>query len=392
MPKLHPPLALLTSAVLLLSCAVPANAEEPRSYSPGELYTYAEKAVSYERELFGAAQGESIFRSSLTQQAGTDYADWIAVGISRLGLSEDYDRYYSAWVRAAEEPPKKATDGERAVLVCLAVGGDPTDAEGWDILSREVFCRQSDPAEQGLNGTIWALIAADSLDWAEPPETVYSRDYLLSQLTSAQNPDGGFSLSPGGQSEPDLTAMALQALSPYQKEQSQSVSQALGFLEQCCADGGELSCETTAQIIIALCCLGIRESGQLDIRELTEQLISYSCPDGGFKHLLTDRSPDPSATAQAVLAIAALIRLEKNLPPVYYFGEDLPPADGIHGRNTSGQGYIFDIMNETEVAVSREKAAPKKQHKPLSPALPAAAAVLIAGTSALMIRRKHHER
>ncbi len=68
--------------------------------------------------------------------------------------------------------------------------------------------------KQGINGWIWGLIALDSMRYEIPSDAFYTRDDIIKEILSRQLPSGGFTLS-GTQPDPDITAMALQALAPY---------------------------------------------------------------------------------------------------------------------------------------------------------------------------------
>lgn len=102
------------------------------------------------------------------------------------------------------------------------MGGDPTsigadrDGKPINLIADGVYNRGevASLGKQGINGWIWGLIALDSLRYPIPEGAFYSRDDIILEILRRQLPDGGFALT-GEEADPDITAMALQALSPY---------------------------------------------------------------------------------------------------------------------------------------------------------------------------------
>ena len=86
-----------------------------------------------------------------------------------------------------------------------------------------------DPGVQGANGYIWALLALDSKDYEEPEGAVWNREKLVDAILEKEQEDGGFSLSTDGDSDVDITAMALTALAPYKDEGKVSSAIENGF-------------------------------------------------------------------------------------------------------------------------------------------------------------------
>ena len=202
--------------------------------------------------------------------------------------------------------------------------------------------------KQGINGYIWGLIALDSCFYAVPEEAFYTREELLLNILNRQNADGGWSLS-GDRSDVDMTAMALQALAPYknseqvysyqnkklypdgktvEKKGYTCIEEALCFLsEEQQEDGGYASegipnSESTAQVLLALCALGMDPLKEKDFikngNTVLEGILKYRNADGGFLHSLADSSEnqaslaarsDGMAGAQALNGLTALLRL-----------------------------------------------------------------------------------
>lgn len=119
----------------------------------------------------------------------------------------------------------KATEWHRITLAVQAQGGDPTafgrDREGKpiDLVAEGTYnwSRSRSLGAQGLNGWIFALITLDSGGFAVPEGAAYTREDMRRAILSAQTEEGAFGLS-AGTADVDITAMALQALAPYQED------------------------------------------------------------------------------------------------------------------------------------------------------------------------------
>ena len=98
--------------------------------------------------------------------------------------------------------------------------------------------------KQGINGVMYALIAFDSGSYEIP--LVYeggvqaTRENFIRTILEAQLDDGGWSLA-GNTSDIDMTAIAVQALSPYYDEDDQvkaAVDRGLALLSERQSDNG----------------------------------------------------------------------------------------------------------------------------------------------------------
>ncbi|MCH5186756.1 MAG: terpene cyclase/mutase family protein [Oscillospiraceae bacterium] len=273
------------SAAAMLFCALPAAA-----------YTDVTEAVNgvYNYKVKGSDHGVS--------QAN----DWFAVAAGRGGKAmPGYLEQLSAYVAEKYQSDggldrNKATEWHRTALAVKALGGDPANVGGIDLLRDGITEPLVSLDRQGINGLIWAVIASKYCGIL-PPESVCAR------LAQRQNEDGSFSLRGAG--DPDVTAMAICALSDVPGYEN-AVSAAKAALEAMrlpsggFASSGAENCESTAQVIQALCALG--EDPERDIAVL----MSYRNPDGGFAHLPGGKSND-MASAQAMLALVTYEQLPR---------------------------------------------------------------------------------
>lgn len=348
-------IVLFFIVIVYAFCAfAPAAGAEVQS---DKLIGLAKSIIVYEKNVNGISDTDSIFSGKILENAGYDTSDWLAIGVSRFGFDEDYGAYREAWERNITEYiptdhdpyPIKATEYHRGILTALALGEDPTDIGGYDLVKKGVY-NYNFISREGINGDIWGLIAIDSLDWKTPEGSKYDRFAMMGEISMEQQEDGGFALTASMPSDPDLTAMALQAFAPYQNHEivSHNVERAVGFLENAYDNGECTTCETLAQMIIAYCTLGEEYTSREVYSRMVEDFLSYQREDGGFAHLKEDTRSSEMPSAQALLALAAMVRQQKGCRDLYDFQKD--PASSPDDRtpeymgiNTSGKGNIFTL-------------------------------------------------
>lgn len=321
--------AALLMAVVMMSTPICASALDTKQADG-----YARGIVTYEKQKNGIPEGDSLLSGRIAEDAGFDSSDWLAIAAVRSGLETDTGEYYSAWKNRIDSEYSddgaldrlNATDWHRAVLTGICLGVDPTDVSEVDLLGRGTYLRgEGRPLDaQGLNGEIWALIAMDSCDWKLPEDAKPDRAEIISSIIDTRNSDGGFSLTAGdGRSDIDITAMALQALAPYRccNETEDTVSGALKYLAESLESVD--NCESTAQIICALCCLDIDPDEDERFAGLTDELISYANDDGGFAHQKGGESSE-LASSQALIALCSIQRLRAGERSVYDMNDGSP--------------------------------------------------------------------
>ena len=339
--------------------------------APDSPFEIAREIIEWKKKILGFSEDGFLLDGAFPELAGTTAGDWYPIGLSRLGVDDNYNGYLAVLRDRVEERYRqsgrlstaKATEWHRITLAVLAAGGDPTrfgtDENGQpiDLIADGTYDRgKTAPlGRQGINGWIWGLIALDSMRYEVPDDAFYTRDDIIREILSMQLADGGWALS-GSISDPDLTAMAVEALSPYykigkiykyqRKSQSfktestvmQSIDEALACLSSMQLDGGDFmswgteNVESTDQVMIALCCLGIDplkdERFIKNGHTLLDGVLKYRRPDGGFAHSF-DYDPDnPNAVPgesnsmageQTLLAMAALWRQANGMRTIYDF-------------------------------------------------------------------------
>lgn len=262
--------------------------------------------------------------------------EWVVFALARAdaktpeGYYETYLENLAAALRETDGvlSEKKYTEYSRVVLALTALGEDPSGFAGYDLLlplaDFEAVTRQ------GINGAVFALLALDSRGYAIPddPDAAVqaTRALYVDAILDAELPGGGWSLG-GGAADVDLTAMALQALAKYRArpEVSEAVERGLALLSSLQgADGGfsswgSESCESAAQVLVALTELGVSLDDARFVKNgstVPDALLGFSCADGAFAHT-PGGGADAMATEQACYALAALARAKDGKTTLY---------------------------------------------------------------------------
>ena len=262
---------------------------------------------------------------------GTINGEWRVIGLSRAGKSVP-DSYYDAVVQYLKDNiddngrihAVKSTDNSRLIVALTAIGKDVTDVGGYDLLAG--LNEMEYIGKQGINGTIWALIAFDTHDYKIPNGDV-TREKLVQAILNAQAAGGGWTLS-GSVGDPDMTGMALQALAPYynNSDVKKAVDKALTWLSGVQNKDGTFTgsegttAESLAQVITGLTALGINpENDSRFIKNgvsALDALSRFYVEGGGFKHDLTsDRNM--MATEQGYYALVSYYRLLQGKTSLY---------------------------------------------------------------------------
>lgn len=314
---------LLIAVILifgLAACEQPQTTTQPQVPTTSQVEKTAVMLLQRSAEpVFGSVGGE-----------------WMALGLARWeGVVPQswFDRYYEAVVQQVKDcdgilSERKYTVYSRVILALTAIGKDPTDVGGYNLLVP--LADYDKTLLQGINGPIFALLALDSGNYEIPEigsqSTQATREAYIDYLLEQQLPGGGWTMF-GDTAEADITAMALQALAGYRQQEavSEAVEKGLKVLSDTQNQAGGYtayqadSCETVAQVIVALTALGISVDDPRFVKNgntLEDRLLDFVAEDNGFRHLL-DGKTDPIATEQAFYALVALWRAQLGKTPLY---------------------------------------------------------------------------
>ena len=285
-----------------------------------------------------AKASDYMYNTVKSPQVGSIGGEWAVIGLARSGynLPQSYiDNYYntvSEYVKACKGVlhEKKYTEYSRVIVALASLGYDARNVAGYDLtLPLGDFDKT---VWQGINGPIWALIALDTRDYPMPQnnaaKTQATRDMYIKEILDSQLADGGWALS-GNVADPDMTGMALQALSKYQDraEVKAATDKALTRLSQLQQENGGYTSwgtensESVDQVIVALCSLGISLNDERFVKNgntLLDNLFTfYDGKTDCFKHTVDGSGSSQMAAEQGLYAIAAVKRANEGKNRLY---------------------------------------------------------------------------
>lgn len=322
------------------------------------------------------------------------FGEWAVLGQARakVPLSEAYiAAYYEkvvAYVKAnigsdgvlvdPESHNPTVTDNERIILALTAIGKDPANVGGENLLKalqNKDIMQVTDTSNTDINGLVMGLLALNSRNYTS------DTSWLVQAVLAQQNEDGSWRASadtkPVG--DVDMTAMALQALAPYYKDGGNetvntAVEKALNWLSGKYRSGYDSS-ESCAQVVIALSALNLDANTDARFTKTVEgktlsvlgNLLQYRVAEnGGFKHQFADKAVNEMATEQALCAMAAYARFTEKANALY----DMTDAACAH---RFGEWQVTVAATCTKDGVSRricsicgaveEKPVPATGHK-----------------------------
>lgn len=273
------------------------------------------------------------------------FGEWAVLGQARakVPLSEAYiAAYYEKVVAYVQknmgadgvlvDPESRnptVTDNERIILALTAIGKDPANVGGENLLKalqNKDIMKVTDTSNTDINGLVMGLLALNSRNYTS------DTSWLVQAVLAQQNEDGSWSASadtkPVG--DVDMTAMALQALAPYHKDSGNetvntAVEKALNWLSGKYRSGYDSS-ESCAQVVIALSALNLDANTDARFTKTVEgktlsvlgNLLQYRVAEnGGFKHQFADKAVNEMATEQALCAMAAYARFTEKANALY---------------------------------------------------------------------------
>lgn len=273
------------------------------------------------------------------------FGEWAVLGQARakVPLSEAYiAAYYEKVVAYVQknmgadgvlvDPESRnptVTDNERIILALTAIGKDPANVGGENLLKalqNKDIMQVTDTSNTDINGLVMGLLALNSRNYTS------DTSWLVQAVLAQQNEDGSWRASadtkPVG--DVDMTAMALQALAPYYKDGGNetvntAVEKALNWLSGKYRSGYDSS-ESCAQVVIALSALNLDANTDARFTKTVEgktlsvlgNLLQYRVAEnGGFKHQFADKAVNEMATEQALCAMAAYARFTEKANALY---------------------------------------------------------------------------
>ena len=284
--------------------------------------------------------------------------EWMVIGLARSGRTVPagyYDNvveYVKAKADANERLHRaKVTDNARVILALTSIGKDVTNVGGHNLLKG--LDNMAYVQTQGINGPIFTLIALDSHNY--PTMGDVTREKLIGVILDAQLNDGGWDLS-GTKADPDMTAMAIQALAPYYKTNEtvkaavDKALEALSALQR--PDGGfgswgTINSESCAQVIVALTALGIDPTADSRFVKngltVLDALAGFYVTGGGFRHT-ANGDLDGMATEQGYYALAAYYRFVNAQTRLYDMSDVTIQTGGSNTPATGDTGVLVWVI------------------------------------------------
>ena len=304
-------ISLLLSLVMVFGISVSAYSAEEMSES---VTAWLEKNITVEE----AAKESKI----------DSYLDWTVFATARSGC-ESYAQAYRDYIGSAVSANSASfylSDYARISLAVMSVGLNPKDIGGVNLLDAIVNTDYS--AEVYTGGLFYALIALDAADYAEE-----AQQKILDVILASQREDGGFNsyvkADPTAywtvSGDPDSTGMALQALAAYSETDKvkSAIEKAVAFAKAAQLDDSGYgswgtSAESTAQILMGLCAVGIDPLGADFTKGANNMLTSLSSfinADGGAR--CWDGSSNIMTSYQLLMAVEAYERFTENEEGLY---------------------------------------------------------------------------
>ncbi len=329
----------LAVAVLLVfsTCSAVLATEEPtfEQIAPAEataledcIRTGIQSAESYIREQLAAAH----------TAGGVSYGfEWYILSMLRGGKTVDsaiLDEYFTSVVETAKgwDANVKPTDAEKVALVLTVMGKDITDVDGVNLM--DIICN-SERLTEGANELAYALLAMYASGTEIPEGARWNESSIITELLRFQANDGGFGLSDNTASDVDVTAMCVQALSPYRNQEAVNTAllEAVEFLKNNISDAWNYqdNPNSTAQVLLALATLGIDVTdsaggfGESVQENILTALEEYKSADGnGY---IYNSSVSGVATYQIMQAYDAYRKAQK---------------EGLHYWDFAAEGQVYD--------------------------------------------------
>ncbi len=312
-----------------------------------------------------------IYKTVSNPQVGSVGGEWTVLGLARSS-AEIPEGYYQNYYEAVEEcvkdgkgilHDKKYTEYSRVILALTSIGKNPADVGGYNLLTPLGDYEKT--LWQGINGAIWALIALDSGNYDIPknPDAKIqaTREMYINHILENQTHDGGWSLT-GDTADPDVTAMALQALSKYQDNDrvSTAAEKALVCLSEMQNENGGFgsieaeSSESCVQVLVALCELGISVDDSRFVKcgnSVLDNLLTFYDSGKGFRHTHKEAA-GLMATEQSFYALVALKRKLEDKNSFYDMSDAKKLnvgsyASGLNGKNADVRKVNISIPGKT---------------------------------------------
>lgn len=340
-------LSLLLALITALSLCVPVFATGGTGNGGG---TTGETTTSVST-IVDATLSSTLAQEKAALTSPDFGSEWGILGLARSGYLEKGSKYFNDYyTRVAAYASKatknaqelgapagalhlvKCTENSRLIIALSALGRDARSVGECDLTAP--YEKFSWIEGQGLNSVVFALIALDTVGYETKDTTI--RQQCISYILGRQLSDGGWNYQEdAAASDPDMTAMSLQALANYREQEKvqAAVSAAVSRLSAMQNSDGSytsyeaVNSESISQVIVACAALGIDphtdsrfvKNGKSAVDAL---LTFYNTEKRAFHHTMKDKDGNPTdvdgmATEQAAYAMTAYQRLMNGKTSLY---------------------------------------------------------------------------
>jgi len=346
------------------------------------LFSLSSAAFAYDTNKVNVtleSVGNYLYETVKEPIVGSIGGEWSVLGLARSNMDipdEYFENYYQTVTKYVKDcggvlHNKKYTEYSRVIVALTSIGKNPKDVAGYNLLAPLGDYEKT--IWQGVNGAIWALIALDSGNYDMPFEpdakVQATREMYINHILEKQTSDGGWALS-GDVADPDVTGMALQALSKYQDNDKvkTATEKALNCLSNMQKENGGFSSyevetsESSVQVLVALCELGIPVDDTRFMKNgksVLDNLFSFYDNRKGFKHIHGD-STNLMATEQCFYALVALKRANEGRNTLYDMSDAKKvnvssDAVGLAGKNADVKKMSITNPGKTFADIARHK-------------------------------------
>ncbi|MBO4390638.1 MAG: DUF4430 domain-containing protein [Lachnospiraceae bacterium] len=351
-------------------------------WNPVTVESVVTLTVSEKKVLDPAKVNEDLLTiqdAALTGEGLAYGSEWYVINLARAGkLSDEKKAAYLESVKktVAEKAStdlagQNPTENARLILALTAIEEDPTDVGGVNLLNG--IAGLEDIKAKGINAAAFALLALDSNKYeasAAEGKTQATREALIDYIASCELENGGFDYTGTAETaDPDMTSMVLYALAPYsdQAKVKEIIDRCVDLLSKAQGEDGSFvswgsaNSNSTAQVIIALCSLGIDPAEDARFikngHSAMAALTTYYRMGKGAQYLATSDDADFYSNYQMSQALQAAARRKAGEPS--FFNMTKANEAGATGYPAVTMALLFIALAGSGAAVaaaSRKKA------------------------------------
>ena len=324
----------------------------------------------------------AVLNATLAMQAatvkepafGTNYGEWTVFGLARGGYYANDSQYFADYydriveyvnTTAAEVnlsgalDKNKSTDNSRLIMALAAIGKDATSVGNWNLVEAYSANGINWIRKQGMNGTIWTLIALDCGGYETSDSTI--RQQCVDSILAARHNDGGWSLvtAKAQPSNVDITGMTLTALYPYRDQPAvaEACAEAFTWLSESQLDNGGFpygrgeTSESCVWAIVAATTWGINPDTDPRFikngNSAIDNLLTYYLEDEAkFEHG-RGAGANAMATDQATYGLVAYDRLVRGKKALYDYSDvTIEEETVVAGKPTATLGLPAQITDD----------------------------------------------